>query len=470
MKQIKWDIDEAEAIYWIAPEAAYSFTDEMSKIFGIAFNRNVAIYDKSGVFKWCTLSDELTEVGNKCVDKFKDPCFRKKVIQGMHCNKVNLNQKIEEWRGRDMSSLSELFSFLTYFTQCYRRNFEYGGFIEPFDGVFPNMFKNSVKKFDLSSDEYLDLIVIPDTSFLCTEEQKLIKLAIKQKNGENIDQELQDHHEKYEWIATGHAGKKQIDISYFQKKISELKNLQKSLRHLETFEEKTRKKNHAVIKKYKFDGGVMLLKQIMDEVGPLHDVRKETFAKSVYYADDVREEIGKKTGYSLEELQLFELKELLLLKKGKKLDRKEIERRSQYIVLDVDHAKNIFHTYSGEDAKQIIDKEFTFEYGDVDVLHGSCASIGKTRGKVVLVFKRDDFVKVEVGNILVTGMTRPEMMPVMKKVTAIVTDEGGVTCHAAIVSRELGIPCVIGTKFATKILKDGDLVEVDADSGVVRKI
>jgi len=70
----------------------------------------------------------------------------------------------------------------------------------------------------------------------------------------------------------------------------------------------------------------------------------------------------------------------------------------------------------------------------------------------------------------VTGMTRPEFVPLMKKASAIVTDEGGITSHAAIVSRELGKPCVIGTQVATQILKNGDFVEVDADAGVVRII
>ena len=60
------------------------------------------------------------------------------------------------------------------------------------------------------------------------------------------------------------------------------------------------------------------------------------------------------------------------------------------------------------------------------------------------------------------------MMPALIKAAAIVTDEGGVTSHAAIVSRELGIPCVVGTKIATKVLKDGDLVEVDANNGIVK--
>ena len=67
-------------------------------------------------------------------------------------------------------------------------------------------------------------------------------------------------------------------------------------------------------------------------------------------------------------------------------------------------------------------------------------------------------------------MTRPEYVPLMKKATAIITDEGGITSHASIVSRELKIPCIVGTKIATKILKDGDLIEINADIGIVRKL
>ena len=76
--------------------------------------------------------------------------------------------------------------------------------------------------------------------------------------------------------------------------------------------------------------------------------------------------------------------------------------------------------------------------------------------------------RVKQGDILAASMTTPDYVSAMKKAKAIITDEGGITCHAAIVSRELGIPCVIGTKIATKALKDGDVVEVDADKGVVK--
>ena len=85
------------------------------------------------------------------------------------------------------------------------------------------------------------------------------------------------------------------------------------------------------------------------------------------------------------------------------------------------------------------------------------------------LFTERDLKKISSSkDILVSPMTRPDFVPAMKIAGAVVTDEGGVICYAAIISRELGIPCIVGTKIATKVLHDGDLVEVDADNGVVR--
>ena len=102
-----------------------------------------------------------------------------------------------------------------------------------------------------------------------------------------------------------------------------------------------------------------------------------------------------------------------------------------------------------------------------NVLSGTSAYSGKARGIVKKIFTKHDFSKFNKDDILVSPMTIPDFVPAMKKAAAIVTDEGGITCHAAIIARELKKPCVIGTKIATQVLKDGDLVEVDADRGVV---
>jgi len=107
---------------------------------------------------------------------------------------------------------------------------------------------------------------------------------------------------------------------------------------------------------------------------------------------------------------------------------------------------------------------------DISELSGQIACMGKQRGRVKIVTNEDYFNKFKSGDILVTAMTRPEFMPLIKKAKAIVTDEGGIGCHAAIVSRELNKPCIIGTRQATRVLKDGDLVEVDADQGIIKKL
>ena len=110
------------------------------------------------------------------------------------------------------------------------------------------------------------------------------------------------------------------------------------------------------------------------------------------------------------------------------------------------------------------------DISNIDVIKGNTAYPGIVQGIVKIIHNKAAFSKLNDGEILVTGMTTPDFLPVMKKSIGFITDEGGVTCHAAIVAREMKKPCVIGTKIATEVLKDGDLVELDADSGIVRLI
>jgi len=103
-----------------------------------------------------------------------------------------------------------------------------------------------------------------------------------------------------------------------------------------------------------------------------------------------------------------------------------------------------------------------------DEIKGQVAYRGKLSGRVCVVLRNTDFPKFKDGDILVASMTRPEFVPLMKMASAFITDEGGITCHASIIARELKKPCIIGTKIATKVLKDGDIVEVDANIGVIK--
>ncbi|NQV13726.1 MAG: hypothetical protein HQ530_05505 [Parcubacteria group bacterium] len=103
-------------------------------------------------------------------------------------------------------------------------------------------------------------------------------------------------------------------------------------------------------------------------------------------------------------------------------------------------------------------------------LKGQTAHPGVVKGKVRIIRKVKDSRNFQTGEILVASMTDPRYLPIMEKAAAFVTDEGGITCHAAIVAREMQKPCIIGTKEATTTLSDGDLVEVNADQGTVNII
>lgn len=104
---------------------------------------------------------------------------------------------------------------------------------------------------------------------------------------------------------------------------------------------------------------------------------------------------------------------------------------------------------------------------DAKTIKGSVAYSGKKTGKVCQIYTKEDFKKFEKGDILVTTMTTPKFTPILKLAGAIVTDEGGITCHAAIIARELKIPCIIGCKNATEILKNDMIVEVNANEGII---
>jgi pyruvate,water dikinase len=108
------------------------------------------------------------------------------------------------------------------------------------------------------------------------------------------------------------------------------------------------------------------------------------------------------------------------------------------------------------------------EHMEKDVLlKGNGVSPGHASGKVKVILKAKDISKFQQGEILVTAMTTPDWVPAMKIAAAIVTDLGGKTCHAAIVSRELGVPCIVGAENATKVLKDEEVVTVDGQRGLV---
>ena len=197
--------------------------------------------------------------------------------------------------------------------------------------------------------------------------------------------------------------------------------------------------------------------------------RRELQSCSYYYMEFLFIEIARRLNVSLRQVRMMLPKEILVALQKNKIDTDEINKRLKFLIYKQQHDKSTILT--GEAAKRFlknVKKEKLIT--DVNKIKGSTAYPGKATGTVRVINSPSEMNKMKSGDILVSAATSPNLMPAIRQAAAIVTDEGGLTAHAAIVSRELKIPCVVGTKIATKVLKDGDLVEVDAEKGVVKII
>lgn len=152
----------------------------------------------------------------------------------------------------------------------------------------------------------------------------------------------------------------------------------------------------------------------------------------------------------------------------------ELKNINQTDINVLEKRKNGYIYYDGKIELKSM-SEFCKEKGFIiksDVLEenikGDVAYGGIIKGTVKIILNSKDFDKFKEDDILVTSMTTPKFTSIMKKASGIITDEGGVTCHASIIARELKKPCIVGCKNATKILKDNMKIELDAISGVVR--
>jgi phosphohistidine swiveling domain-containing protein len=316
-------------------------------------------------------------------------------------------------------------------------------------------------------DSFITLSTPLELSFIKQEEKNLIKIAIQIHEKKNLGNRLNAHANQYYWLKTTYREAPRVDTNYFLDKIKELsKNPKVLLKSLKKEELEFRKKRKLLLKENPFTKEELVFANLIALATNLQDLRKKNNLIGNYHVFRFLKAISKKVKYSFEELCYTSIREIEKILSGKKVSGLKSRTKCLVEVLETGFDKII----GGKEALKLYDiLDNTDKVEEkIDEITGVIACLGKAKGIARVV---PDVSKVKVfnkGDILVASMTRPEYVPLMKKAAAIITDEGGITCHAAIVSRELGIPCIIGTKIATKVLKDGDLVEVDADKGVVR--
>lgn len=194
----------------------------------------------------------------------------------------------------------------------------------------------------------------------------------------------------------------------------------------------------------------------------MQDIRKKYMMKAAYYLHEFIKKAGEK--YNLTPAMMIQTlpSEVLNINKKAPTLKEELKLRQRSCTITGSLTEGI-KVYSGKIFfPEGVQRRVKFE------IRGSVACGGKAVGRAKIVNKIGDVNKVNHGDVIISPMTSPDLMPAIRRCVAIVTNFGGITCHAAIISREFNLPCIVGTNNATEVLKDGDLVEVDANNGMAR--
>lgn len=352
-------------------------------------------------------------------------------------------------------------------------------FVTDLGSHLSNVIEERIKKLDITKEKaegiknYLLLQKIASTSQ--KEEYNLKKLAkllnsihgkTIPKNFDQLDQKLKrlltQHHKKYCFVQYSGIDTKPYTLTEIFNRLKEVANSPKSLQILSD-KQKNSKSNKLPDLSNENTGYFRLVKKYIYLDNLAADLYQHLFFLTTTL-------IKHKFGISYEDMTWYSFQELeQLVEKNIKISKTLMDKRKKYrVMVQIDEKIDFFY------GREIFEKIQTIlpkkQYTKINSITGNVACKGLAKGKVIIIKETKDIRKMKSGDILVAPNTRPEFVTAMIRAAAIITDWGGITSHAAIVSRELGIPCIVGTDIATQVLKDGDMVEVDANKGVVRII
>ena len=434
----------------------------------------------------------------------KNPLIQKRLVKEFlkrvpnflkFCRKV-YKSNLAKKTNKEIWQLYEKYISLYEDIYIWGESFAFGARFDLSEYLKNYLFKKGKEK-NFSNSEInnaFNLLITPkEKPFTTEEKEELLKIALKiEKNSKlkklflsplksiekeierypQINQLIKKHTQNWQWIPYNY-GSYLFDKNHFLKEISELikkRSVEKELKEIQTKYQTLAKKQKEIINKFEIDNYHQKLFEAMRLNSFIIDYKKKIFTISHFYINfSLMKEIASRLGIEQKLAHCLlkkEVKDALLVNRMPTV--KTLKERYKRSVILVSNGK--FKLTIGKEAEEFL-KRFNLEEGPKEKIKefkGEVASQGITKGTVKIILGPKDFGKMKEGNILVAHMTTPEFMPVIKKAKAIITDEGGITCHAAIVSRELNIPCIIGTKIATKVLRDGNLVEVDAKNGIVK--
>jgi phosphohistidine swiveling domain-containing protein len=330
------------------------------------------------------------------------------------------------------------------------------------------------KAYNIPAEEAKHLVVTMTTpsqmGFANRQRLSFIELCLAYDTGD-YQNRLNEHTNNFHWILNNYKNVRILGTGFFhQKVLEEIKSkTQKQLIHekKELLDFYDNIQNEKVKVNIKLKSEHVVLLQLLEQLANWHDERKYLSNRLLAPLCLLIKEISRRIPYNLEETEFLmpnEIKSALL--DSLDMTKSTIKRRKECCVIVAEERPGLA-IFQDDGAKNIVKSLNHMNKQDIKgfVAHGA----GIVQGKVKIIFDPHK-ESIEPGEILVTTMTRPDFMPMLHKAKAIITDEGGVTCHASIISREMKIPCIVGTRAATKLLKTGDIVEVNCNQGTVKVI
>lgn len=302
----------------------------------------------------------------------------------------------------------------------------------------------------------------------CSLDNPRLKTLLKKRK--KLWEKINFHISNYAWLNLQYMIGNLWTVKDFFLRLKHTLNPEEKLKEQQKSKAKTEREVKEIIKKLDLSRKIVDIIDAVREYVFLRTYRKDVTTLGDYRIRPLLAEIGKRFGFSFEEITYCLVEEIYdLLLTGKKLRKTVIkERMNDFTILADKKSVKVITGKALEVYKKIWGEEIVKE--EVNEFQGEVACKGYGKGKVRNLVDRKLIPSFQQGEILVTTMTTPDFVPAMQKAAAIVTDEGGILCHAAIISRELNKPCVIGTEIATKVLKTGDIAEVDAEQGIIRKL
>lgn len=380
---------------------------------------------------------------------------------------------------RKLSELSdgELLALYQDLARVYTNKLNSSPLIDGFALSTDTLIAGQIKKF-LEEEglgdkfvEYFAVLTAPTfLSFLQQEEIALLEVAkAVAVDGTREEELLEKHQQNYFWIRNNYVKDHIESIEDFRTRLSTFKTIDVDARitELRALASTHAAEKQKLIREIDLPVDTRTLLTITDDFNAWQDERKKGTFFATHYFSLLLEEFARRTEYTPEQLKYAfppEMESVL----ARKIDAKELDQRIEYCMLiwTLDH----YDVTTDPSLIQKLERIGIGEAAPTHELKGFVASRGKVRGRAKVLESAEELSKVEDGDVLVAVMTRPDYLPAMQKAVAFVTDEGGITCHAAIVAREMKKPCIIGTKIATKTFKDGDEIEVDAEKGTVTLI